>query len=78
MQISITPERFAVPFWQEFEHEMNAIFRNLFVIGQSKMIISLDDDKRHYDNNSAQETDGLKQTVHAECRRKGFVAHSAV
>jgi hypothetical protein len=36
--------RFAVPFWQEFEHEMNAIFQKLFVIGQTKMIISLDDD----------------------------------
>jgi hypothetical protein len=56
---------------------MNATFQTCFLIGQKKMIIALDDDKRHYDNNSAQETDGLKQTVHAECRRKGFVAHSA-
>ena len=42
------------------------------------MIVALDDDKRHHDNNSSQESGGLKQTVHAECRRKGFVAHSAV
>jgi hypothetical protein len=47
--------RFAVPFWQEFEREMNVIFRNLFVVGQTKMIISLHDNKLHYDSNSAQD-----------------------
>ncbi len=70
--------RYAVPFWKELQDAMNATFQTCFLIGQKKMIIALDDDKRHYDNNSAQETDGLKQTMHAECRRKGFVAHSAV
>jgi hypothetical protein len=57
--------RFAVPFWQEFERKINIIFRNLFVVSQTKMV-SLDDNKRHYDNNSSQDVDGLKQTVHAE------------
>jgi hypothetical protein len=71
-------KRYAIPFWKELEDAMNAIFQTCFLIGQNKMIIALDDDKRHYDNNTAQETDGLKQMVHAECRRKGCVAHSAV
>ena len=51
---------YALQFWKELEDSMSPPFQRCFLIGQKRKIIALDDDKRHYDNNSVQDTQGSK------------------